>query len=254
MLVLARREKEKLVFPNIGVTVEILKISGRNVRVGIDAPPEVRVFRDEVTGASDPIDMDLLAAKSPGVSNHRLRNRLNKLQLGLHLLRRQSEQGLQAEGEETLQKVLAEFQTLDGELTRPEGAPSGKDIRRTLVVEDDKNEGELLAGILRMNGFHVDVANDGCDAMDYLASHGQPQIVLLDMHMPRCDGPETLSAIRRHPDYRGLSVFGVSGRTPAEMGISVGPGGVDRWFTKPVNPEVLVRAMNRHLETVCASA
>jgi carbon storage regulator CsrA len=254
MLVLARREKEKLVFPNIGVTVEILKISGRNVRVGIDAPPEVRVFRDEVTGVSDPVDVDLLAAKSPGISNHRLRNRLNKLQLGLHLLRRQSEQGLQAEGEETLQKVLAELRTLDGELVQRERPRSGKDIRRTLVVEDDKNEGELLAGLLRMNGFHVDVANDGCDALDQLATRGRPQIVLLDMHMPRCDGPETLSAIRRHPDYRSLSVFGVSGRTAAEMGIPVGPGGVDRWFTKPVNPEVLIRAMNRHLETACASA
>jgi hypothetical protein len=38
-----------------------------------------------------------------------------------------------------------------------------------------------------------------------------------------------------------LKVFAVSGTDPSDMGVSVGPGGIDRWFSKPVNPERLVQ-------------
>jgi hypothetical protein len=44
-----------------------------------------------------------------------------------------------------------------------------------------------------------------------------------------------------------LKVYAVSGTDPAQFGISVGPEGIDRWFSKPVNPERLVREIAEHI-------
>ena len=61
--------------------------------------------------------------------------------------------------------------------------------------------------------------------------------VLLDMRLPRCDGPTTVAAIRRNPTYSRLKIFAVSGARPEEMPV---PTGLDGWFTKPLNPARLV--------------
>ena len=48
MLVLTRRESEKILIPDLGITLEIVRIKGNSVRVGIEAPPEIRVIRGEL--------------------------------------------------------------------------------------------------------------------------------------------------------------------------------------------------------------
>jgi carbon storage regulator CsrA len=48
MLVLSRGARQKIVFPILGISIEILQIAGNRVRVGIDAPTEVPVHRNEV--------------------------------------------------------------------------------------------------------------------------------------------------------------------------------------------------------------
>jgi hypothetical protein len=45
----------------------------------------------------------------------------------------------------------------------------------------------------------------------------------------------------------GLKVFGVSGSTPEESGLNIGPTGVDAWFRKPLNPRQLWEAIRRNL-------
>jgi CheY-like chemotaxis protein len=118
------------------------------------------------------------------------------------------------------------------------------------VVEDDENESALLAGFLRISGFDVAEASDGADALEYLSAHELPDLVLLDMLMPRCNGRETIDAIRRSPRFRQLKVFAISGTSPAELGVVLGPEGVDRWFQKPINPETLVREIADELASV----
>jgi CheY-like chemotaxis protein len=111
----------------------------------------------------------------------------------------------------------------------------------------------LLAGYLRVSGFDVDTAADGLQAMVRLTEHA-PDVVLLDMRMPRFDGRKTISAIRNNPDYRDVKLFAVSGMRPEEMNVTLGPGGVDRWFTKPVDPKGLLEALRDelHVERVLA--
>jgi carbon storage regulator CsrA len=50
MLVLTRRPDESIVFCDLGVTVRVLEIRGKSVRLGVEAPPAVRVFRAELLG------------------------------------------------------------------------------------------------------------------------------------------------------------------------------------------------------------
>ena len=53
MLVLSRRPSQKILFPSVGISIEIIQTKGRTVRVGVAAPKHIRVLRDELAGAQD---------------------------------------------------------------------------------------------------------------------------------------------------------------------------------------------------------
>ncbi|HEV3417761.1 MAG TPA: response regulator [Pirellulales bacterium] len=255
MLVLSRRPGDKILFPDLDIRVEILQSTGKNVRVGIDAPSDVAVLRHELA-RTDQHPRQNSPRRTPG-DNHRLRNRLNTARLALCLLEKQLEAGLIDAAKATLVRALEEFAAAANELQPAAGreeAAAKLPRLRALLVEDDANESELLAGILRMSGIVVDTAGDGWQALDYLAHHERPDVVLLDMRMPRFDGPSTISAIRQNPQLQGLKVYAVSGSTPDEVGLPMGPGGVDRWFSKPLDPGRLVREMKHELDAPHASA
>src|SRR5262249_24007980 len=110
--------------------------------------------------------------------------------------------------------------------------------RKRVSVEEEEHERELLAGSVRLAGFAVDTAGDGCDALDHLRAWERPDVVLPDMGLPRCDGATTAREIRRDPACAGLKVFAVSGHSPNEYDLD--PGGLDRWFHKPLDPPVLL--------------
>ena len=50
MLVLTRRADQKIVFPSVGITVDVLRVKGNVVKIGIQAPPDVQVLRHEIAG------------------------------------------------------------------------------------------------------------------------------------------------------------------------------------------------------------
>jgi len=114
-------------------------------------------------------------------------------------------------------------------------------------VEDNANERELLAIFLRMAGVDVDTAGDGADALDYLRHRQRPDVVLLDMVLPRCDGATTVREIRRDPACAGLKIFAVTGRSPDDFDLARGPAGVDRWLQKPLDPGLLLHSLNQEL-------
>jgi CheY-like chemotaxis protein/sRNA-binding carbon storage regulator CsrA len=239
MLVVSRKEREKIVFPTIGASVELLLLKGNVARLGIDAPRDLPILRGELVDENTP-KYDPEAAKAAKERDHALRNELNIAALGLGLLRKQLQGGQGEAAEKTLEMLIQKVSNLRLARSTKSDATAAPHAPRALLVEDDENERYLLAGFLRSSGFEVDSAGDGAEALTYLAASDKPDLILLDMLMPRCDGPTTVRTIRRNPHFQGLKIFAVSGTEPAELGVEVGPQGIDRWFQKPLDPERLV--------------
>ena len=264
MLVLTRREGETLQFPDLDIVLEVLAIKGNAVRLGVQAPSRIKVLRGELAESRRKLTtlIDSGAEDASGKQMHRIRNWLHLANLRMHLIRRSLENDRIEEAAELIQQVLDDFKTIEGSAPRPAAAPavahsdgaaaiaaaSGPSARRALLVEDNANERQLLAGYLRTSGFDVETAGDGAAALDCLSTRERPDVVLLDMVMPNCDGPTIRRKIRGSQTFADLKVFAVSGTSPANWDISTGPGGVDRWFRKPVDPQMLVREITRELE------
>ena len=256
MLVLSRRLHEKVLFPSINTAIEVVSIKGRSVRLGIEAPPEVTILRAELRDRATErgVTTPLATAESRLRDlRHLLRNRLSVTTVGLGLLRQQARAGLSGDMELTIAKIEEEMhllrQRLDSEAAQASSPPPepARKTRKALLVEDEENERELLAGYLRLAGFIVDTAGDGCDALDHLHAGERPDVVLLDMGLPRCDGATTAREIRRDPACSGLKIFAVSGHSPSEYDLDHGPRGIDRWFQKPLDPAVLLRELTQEL-------
>jgi carbon storage regulator CsrA len=261
MLVLSRKPQEKIVLPTLGVTVQVLGIRPGVVRLGIDAPPEVPILRAEVPhraaewGPERPPALGEAQAQGDRDKLPRqLHARLQTTGIGLGLLRLQLDIGDLEEARQILAALQHDFQVvlygLKGEAEDRPAPPAARDPRRqrALLVEDDRNERELLAGFLRQSGLDVDTAGDGADALDYLRTHARPDMVHLDMGLPRVDGPTMVREIRRNPALADLKVFGVTGYQPEEFGLENGPGGIDRWFQKPLDPAALLHDLREELE------
>ncbi|HEY7156997.1 MAG TPA: response regulator [Gemmataceae bacterium] len=254
MLVLTRRLSQKIVFPTLQTTVQVVSVKPGVVRLGIDAPENISVYREELLERNS-LPIAPTAADGPrseGAAHqlkHLLNNRLNASTLGVALLRQQLERGLIGDMAATLDRIEDNLKALKERTDQlvvepPRSAVSAR--RRALIVEDDPNECELLAGFLRLAGLDVHTAGDGADALDYLNERGKPDVVLLDMMLPRCDGPTMVRTLRHNPAYADLTIYGVTGAAVEQFGLGEGPSGVNRWFRKPIDPEALLRELNHN--------
>src|SRR5438128_191077 len=111
MLVLSRRVNDRILFPNLGITVHILRIEGNVARVGIQAPPDVTVLRHELAEAGTGTASPPLRKQLP--LSHELRNRLNTINLRLSLFRKFWEAGRVEEANANLTQALDLLDTLN---------------------------------------------------------------------------------------------------------------------------------------------
>lgn len=270
MLVLSRRQHDSVVFPNLNIRVSILRIDGKSVKLGIDAPESVRVLRHEIADEQSVLELPTprsserttialpaaQSAPSHSAAFHAIRNRMNVMTLGLHLLRRKLELGDLANADDSIHAALQGLEELEQSVAKLRNAPlprAAASQPRALLIEDNPNESALLAGYLRSCNFDVATASDGVDALEYLNCHAQPDVVLLDMNMPRMDGCTTVQELRSNPDRAGLKIFAVTGRSPDEVGLDRCGSAVNRWFTKPIRPDLLVRELQRELGIVTSA-
>jgi len=110
-----------------------------------------------------------------------------------------------------------------------------------LLVEDDIDVREALAETLREEGYSVDCANDGLDALAYLRRGGQPGLILLDLMMPRMSGSEFRTLQRRDPLLAQFPVVLLSadGRM-REKAVALQTAGAIR---KPIDLDELLRVI-----------
>lgn len=254
MLVLQRRPDDAIVFPNLGITVRILRLSRQVARVGIEAPPEVRVLRQELADGSsqDTLDIDSFGNRLGQTRRelHDMRNRLNTLNLGLQLYRYQTDAGLTEEANVTFLRVIEQLEKIEqtvGERVRAADAAAERLAQRPvaqqvrlLLVEDDRDQREMLAGVLRMRGCVVDTASNGHEALSYMNENESPDYILLDMRMPEIDGPSTIRELQKAHDQFSVPIVALSGSDPSEFLDEQGISTVDCWFPKPINTDGLI--------------
>jgi len=240
MLVLSRKEAGRIVFPTLGITIEVLRIRGNTTRIGIEAPAEIPVLRHEVADLKSLwFSSEVDPKEQLRQLIHAVRGRTDQAADLLNELHRQLEAAGDESGQRLVQRVYAQLRGMEvdaGEVLEQQERRSP----RALLVEDDANERSLLASYLQLRGIDITTANDGQDAMDFLSLHAPPDVVLLDMHMPRCDGRQLIHSIRANAAMRRVKLFAVSGTDPRVLGVPDGPNGVDRWYAKPLDPERLV--------------
>jgi CheY-like chemotaxis protein len=110
---------------------------------------------------------------------------------------------------------------------------------RVLVVEDDDVIRQLITVNLELEGFDVLTAVDGQEALDRIAEIA-PDVVTLDVMMPRLDGWETATRLRENPDTAHIRVVLLSARAQDADLRHVERIGVDAYLTKPFDPDELV--------------
>ena len=125
---------------------------------------------------------------------------------------------------------------------------------RVLVVDDDDVIRQLITVNLELEGFDVIPAVDGQDALDKVKD-ANPDVVTLDVMMPRVDGWEAAERLRDDPETSHLKLILLSARaqeTDIQRGERIG---VDAYLTKPFDPDELIDIVRRLMnESGSASA
>ncbi len=127
---------------------------------------------------------------------------------------------------------------------------SGKTI---LVVEDEEDVLELLRYNLDKNGFAVETAASGEEAMDK-ARRMHPDLILLDIMLPGLDGLDVCKVLKRHADTERIPIVMVTAKGDEADIVAGLEVGADDYITKPFSPRVLVARVKAVLRRPARSA
>ena len=109
---------------------------------------------------------------------------------------------------------------------------SADDMHAILIVEDDRFNIRLLSDLCRTLNYRVRVAEDGQAGLDAIEAE-RPDLVLLDIMLPRLDGFEVLERLRADPRYADLPVIMVTAMQDAEVRLRCVDLGCDDFVHKP---------------------
>jgi two-component system cell cycle response regulator len=122
---------------------------------------------------------------------------------------------------------------------------------KILVADDDPLARQITEHLLTRAGYHVFIAEDGLQAMEYLTKAGGPRLALLDWSMPGLDGPEVCRRMRALIDHPYAYLILLTSRESKEDTVSGLEAGADDYLTKPCDAEELkarLRAGQRILQ------
>src|SRR5579863_532438 len=116
--------------------------------------------------------------------------------------------------------------------------------RRVLIADDEEVANAFIATILKFAGFECASARDGQQALE-MARQNKPDVVLLDVSMPRLDGFEALAALRAQPETQHLPVIMVTGNKNENDIVRGFQLGADDYIAKPFNARELIARVDR---------
>jgi two-component system, OmpR family, response regulator MprA len=123
---------------------------------------------------------------------------------------------------------------------------------KILVVDDEPAVRDSLRRALELEGYSVDLAADGVEALERLGANGEPDALILDILMPRMDGLEACRRLRRE-GYR-LPVLMLTAREEVENRVAGLDAGADDYVTKPFALEELLARIRALLRRTSAGS
>jgi len=120
---------------------------------------------------------------------------------------------------------------------------------RIMVVDDSITIRKVTARLLARHGYDVVTARDGLDAVTMLEER-RPQLILLDVEMPRMDGFEFAAHVRDHPELSQVPIIMITSRSGTKHRERASRLGVNGYLGKPYLENDLLDEIRRHLEEV----
>lgn len=112
-------------------------------------------------------------------------------------------------------------------------------VKRILIVEDAKHIQEATSFILKKEGYEIDVASNGAEALAKIKTF-RPEIVICDIMMPVMDGLTFLQAVRGNPETADLTVMMLTAKKGDQDILRGYNLGADYYITKPFSSEQLL--------------
>ena len=135
-------------------------------------------------------------------------------------------------------------ETGTAETSATPGTEGGRGIK-VMVIDDSKTIRRTAETLLKKEGFEVIVATDGFEALSMVADH-KPDLIFLDIMMPRLDGYQTCALIKHHRVFRHTPVVMLSSKDGLFDRARGRVVGSDHYITKPFTREELLGAIEQH--------
>ncbi len=131
--------------------------------------------------------------------------------------------------------------------SEPSHAPAAKDGRRILVVDDNHDSARSMARLLKLLGNDVRMAHDGIEAIEGAADF-RPDVILMDVGMPRLNGYEATRRIREHPWGQAIIIIALTGWGQEGDRAQAREAGCNGHLVKPVD----IRDLEKLLDELAA--
>lgn len=118
---------------------------------------------------------------------------------------------------------------------------------RILVVEDNPVNQKVVTVALRKRGYVIELANDGQEALNKLASRGDFDLILMDVQMPVLDGLETTRLIRSDPRWKDVPIVAMTAHAMTGDKERCLEAGMNGYISKPVHPSHLLATLEEYL-------
>lgn len=118
---------------------------------------------------------------------------------------------------------------------------------RILVVDDEPNIVVAIEFLMQQQGFETDTAYDGQEALAK-AKQFRPDLIILDVMMPKADGFEVAHAVRREPDLEGVKIVFLTAKGTSRDKVNGYDAGGDVYLTKPFDNDELLEMISEMLE------
>lgn len=125
--------------------------------------------------------------------------------------------------------------------------PDREEAYRILIVEDDRSQGLFAESILRNAGMEPRVVDDAFQVLDVMQTF-RPDMVLMDLYMPQCDGTELTALIRERDEFLHTPIVFLSGESDQDKHFQALDAGGDDFLSKPIRPKYLIASVNNRVK------